>query len=99
MFEQVDQTARKRRESRLFTQLPPSQAGIRSSRVWSKHPRQLIISQLAPIMAQDPGLVLKNPKTESSRFNDAGISAGFTGSGFLPRSLDKSLLPASGGEN
>lgn len=85
IVQKVDQTARKRSDIRT------------GSQVRSNYTRQLIISQLASIMARDPGLLLKNQKTESSRFNDPRISAGFTGSGFLPRPLDKSLLPASRG--
>ncbi len=44
-------------------------------------------------MAWDPGLVIKNQRTQGLQFNDPKISAGFTGSGFPPWPLDKSLLP------
>lgn len=95
---EVVEAARKRREIREFPQPPSCQAGVcASSQVWSNYTRQLIISQLASIIARHPDLVLKNQKTERSRFNDPRISAGFTGSGFLPRPLDKSLLAACRG--
>ncbi|CAB1437222.1 unnamed protein product [Pleuronectes platessa] len=65
-----------------------------SSQLWSGWRRQLIISQLASITAWDPGLAIKNQRTQGSRLNDPKISAGFTGSGFPPQPLDKSRLPS-----
>lgn len=100
IVEREDQTARES-EIRLFSHNPPpkthSQTDICGSQDWGNYTRQLIISQLASIMARDPGLVLKNPKSESSQFNDPRISSGFTGSWFPPRPMDKSPLPASRG--
>lgn len=66
----------------MFLKPPLIQIGSSSSQLSSSCSRQLIISQLASIMAWDPGLVIKNQRTEVSQLNDPKISTGFTGSGF-----------------